>query len=237
MFQLKSVSEMRNEELMSFKLKWSFHIIRIKLKYDSHSHFSGQKKSRLSHRPDSQDHLDRFKLLDVKHESNQPGCDRTDRVINISKWGDTHVIWDLMRWAVRTVYHARRELGVQGVMCYVLPGPVCLLSIPQPPLFDLSRCAAPAPAHRDGHWSHHVTHETRGTGRGVTPGISPVTRIQIVMNGSQVVACSRDGVLRAWQIICDVVTALATRVWRKQDRSDQLIYWVDRRIKIDDKLF
>ena len=237
MFQLKSVSEMRNEELMSFKLKWSFHIIRIKLKYDSHSHFSGQKKSRLSHRPDSQDHLDRFKLLDVKHESNQPGCDRTDRVINISKWGETHVIWDLMRWAVRTVYHARRELAVQGVMCYVLPGPVCLLSIPQPPLFDLSRCAAPAPAHRDGHWSHHVTHETRGTGRGVTRGISPVTRIQIVMNGSQVVSCSRDGVLRAWQIICDVVTALATRVWRKQDRSDQLIYWVDRRIKIDDKLF
>ena len=151
MFQLKSVSEMRNEELMSFKLKWSFHIIRIKLKYDSHSYFSGQKKSRLSHRPDSQDHLDRFKLLDVKHESNQPGCDRTDRVINISKWGETHVIWDLMRWAVRTVYHARRELEVQGVMCYVLPVPVCLLSIPQPPLFDLSRCAAPAPAHRDGH--------------------------------------------------------------------------------------
>ena len=53
MFQLKPVSEMRNEELMSFKLKWSFHIIRIKLKHDSHSYFSVWKKSRLSHRLDS----------------------------------------------------------------------------------------------------------------------------------------------------------------------------------------
>ena len=43
----------------------------------------------------------------------------------------------------------------------------CLLSIPEPPLFDLSRCAAPAPAHM--RWSHHMspTHETRGMGRGV----------------------------------------------------------------------
>ena len=70
---------------------------------------------------------------------------------------------------MRTVYHARAGGGeVQGVMCYVLPRPACLLSIPQPPLFDLSRCAAPAPAH--WRWSHHVmspTHETRAMGRGV----------------------------------------------------------------------
>ena len=102
----------------------------------------------------------------------------------------------------------------------------CLLSIPEPPLFDLSRCAAPAPAHM--RWSHHMspTHETRGMGRGVNRwDFSSHKNNNYRINEwlSRVVACSRDGVLRAWHIICDVVSELVTRVWRKQDRSDHLI--------------
>ena len=222
MFQLKSVSEMRNEELMSFKLKWSFHIIRIKLKYDSHSYFSGQKKSRLSHRLDSRDHLYSFKLLDLKDESNQPRYDSTDRVINISKWGETQVIW--ARWGEKCGQFITRRAG--GARCNVLCFTAgCLLSILQPPLFDLSRWEAPAPAHTRHQEMvtpsdmRHVTH-TWDTGRGSTQQISPVTGTQI-MNWSH--KLSRDKVLRAWHVMCDVVTALVTQLWRKQDRCYHLI--------------
>ena len=162
MFQLKSVSEMRNEELMSFKLKWSFHIIRIKLKYDSHSYFSGQKKSRLSHHLDSQDHLYSFKLLDVKYESNQPRYDSTDRVINISKWGETQVI--CARWGEQCGQFITRRAEVRGVMCYVLQLGVCLV------FRSLLCLISPAVQHQPPPtWSHHMspTHETRGMGRGV----------------------------------------------------------------------
>ena len=169
MFQLKSVSEMRNEELMSFKLKWSFHIIRIKLKYDSHSYFSGQKKSRLSHHLDSRDHLYSFKLLDVKHESNQPRYDSTDRVINISQWGETQAI--CARWGEECGQFITRRAEVQGVMCYVLQLGVCLVFLlclispaeqHQPPPTPSTRRGSHVVT--PGTWEMSPTHETWGEG-------------------------------------------------------------------------
>ena len=202
MFQLKSVSEMRNEELMSFKLKWSFHIIRIKLKYDSHSYFSGQKKSRLSHRLDSRDHLYSFELLNVKHESNQ----QTWMWQNWQSHQYRQVRWNpcdlnLMRWRERPVYHSGRRGGARcNVLCFTARG-VCLV-------FRSHLCLiSPAVQHQppptcDGHTTCHPHMRHGAWGEGSTCGISPVTRIQIYnqwMVVTRVVTCSRDGVLRAWQ--------------------------------------
>ena len=188
MFQLKSVSEMRNEELMSFKLKWSFHIIRIKLKYDSHSYFSGQKKSRLSHRLDSRDHLYSFELLNVKHESNQ----KTWMWQNWQSHQYRQVRWNpcdlnLMRWRERPVYHSGRRGGARcNVLCFTARG-VCLV-------FRSHLCLiSPAVQHQppptwDGHTTCHPHMRHGAWGEGSTCGISPVTRIQIEsMNG-----CSRE---------------------------------------------
>ena len=156
------------------------------------------------------------------NQTSKPGCDRTDRVINIGKWGETHVIWTW--WGEESGQFITRRGGARcNVLCFTAQG-VCLV-------FRSHLCLiSPAVQHQppptcDGHTTCHPHMRHGAWGEGSTCGISPVTRITNTINEwlSRVVTCSRDGVLRAWHIICDVVSELVTQVWRKQDRSDHLI--------------
>ena len=111
-----------------------------------------------------------------------------------------------------------------NVLCFTARG-VCLV-------FRSHLCLiSPAVKHQppptcDG---HTTCHPHMAWGEGSTCGISPVTRIQIknqwmvVHESCHVLAWRGVESVTAWHIICDVVSALVTRVWRKQDRSDHLI--------------